>query len=76
MASDIPKLHINLLTKLYKLYLKAHSHQIKVVASNSKIVVNGIMQNQCNPTAFFQSKASRLQFKFGVNELLDIHDIF
>ena len=46
----------------------AHSHQIKIatdwlqtgfwLASHSKIGVNETMQDQCNPTAFYQSGAS------------------
>ena len=49
-------------------FLKVRSHQIKIktdwlqtsfwLTSDSKIGVNGTMLHQCNPTVFYQSKAS------------------
>ena len=63
------------------LLLNARSHQIKIatdwlqtgfqLAFDWKNDVNGTIQNQCYPIAFFESEASQkplLQLKFGVNE--------
>ena len=52
----------HLIWNLYlELFVEMFRKIIKGLASDSKIGVNRTMLYQCNPVAFYQSKASRLQ---------------